>query len=103
MAVAAAAAATAATTPHPATTTTPRIITVERTNTARPGSFYYSNGGSGFDSKNTVEHITIASPQAGATYKVAVRGDSVTHGPQPYAIVINGSLAGTVTKTCKYY
>ena len=69
----------------------------------RPGSTsaavtYYPNGGSQRDTKNTVEQVVIEAPRAGYTYTVTVSGTDVVHGPQYYALVINGPFEGEVTK-----
>ena len=62
----------------------------------------YPNGGSAPDTKNTVEQVTVAAPRVGHYYSVTVTGTDVTHGPQPYALVISGPFEGSITKIREY-
>ncbi|MCD4750781.1 MAG: S8 family serine peptidase, partial [Thermoanaerobaculales bacterium] len=57
-----------------------------------PPNPYADASTSGYDDRNPVEQVLIASPAAGA-YTIRVRGVSVPMGPQPYALVITGSLS----------
>ncbi|HET9765346.1 MAG TPA: S8 family serine peptidase [Thermoanaerobaculia bacterium] len=49
--------------------------------------------GGAADRRNTLEQVLLAAPAQG-TYTVTVRSFNVPHGPQPFALVVSGDLAG---------
>jgi serine protease AprX len=49
--------------------------------------------GAGIDRKNNVENVQIATPKAG-TYTVTVKAHNVPQGPQRFALVASGEVAG---------
>jgi hypothetical protein len=55
-----------------------------------------STTGGTADRRNTVEQVLLANPPAGA-YTVTVRSFTVPVGPQPFALVVTGDLAGQCT------
>jgi len=57
------------------------------------GTTLYPNGLAGPDANNNVEQIIIAAPAVG-TYNITINGQSVPHGPQPFALVTSGG--GTI-------
>jgi len=66
---------------------------------AAPGGTFLGNvfsggvsaAGGGADRRNTLEQVLLAAPAPGA-YTVTVRSFNVPDGPQPYALVVTGSL-----------
>ena len=52
----------------------------------------YPNGADEPDQLNTAERIIIEDPVPGQAYIFTVKGTMITHGPQPYALVITGPL-----------
>lgn len=51
----------------------------------------FSSGGGSYDRRNVEECVRLSAPPLG-TYTLEVRGYNVPHGPQPFAIAINGSF-----------
>jgi subtilisin family serine protease len=72
---------------------------LDLTVTIPDGEIVYPNGLDGPDGVNNVEAIYIASPAPGI-YTVAVSGNNIPRGPQPYAIVITcGKATGRAALT----
>jgi hypothetical protein len=62
---------------------------------------FFPNGLAAPDRLNSVEHITIAAPPAGAGVRIFVNGTSVPRGPQPFALVVSGPIiAGNGANDC---
>ena len=88
-------------TDYPATSGTSVAIqnNLDMTVTAPGGTAYKGNifsggqsfSGGSYDSKNVEETVRLSSPPTGS-YTVQVSGTTVPHGPQPFALVITGSL-----------
>jgi hypothetical protein len=62
------------------------------------GNVYYANSGTGYDSLNNVEQVTVNNPNTGVggagDYMVYVYGHNIPQGPQEYALVISGLYDG---------
>ncbi len=57
---------------------------------------------SSFDRTNNVVGLTLATPATGA-YTIRVSGYSVPQGPQPFALVVSGGMAGEGAEATLYY
>lgn len=58
------------------------------------GQTLRGNGGTAADQANTVEQVVLPSVPPNTPITVTVRGGNVQQGPQKYALVISGPLAG---------
>ena len=65
----------------------------------RTGEILYGNGGSGFDSVNTVERVVVDDVDPSDRFTIHVIGSDVPLGPQPYALVISGPIVDVVAVT----
>lgn len=77
---------------YPGTTGTSKSLVndLDITVVGSDNSVYYPNGGTGRDSVNNAESVIVPTPTSGVTYKVKVKANTISQGPQPYSLVVSG-------------